>query len=283
MVDQDNTHYRAIDEHLYTKDGKTLVQYAVGNSQHTCSTAPTTEKISARAFCGCTFLRRLELNENLNTIGFGAFFGCRNLRYIYILASVSRIGKNSFVNCISLECVEVDQANQLYHVEDGVLYSNNRLIAIWSRQQPPWAVFCFQITAVLAINFCGKLALYYLEHGANERGSCKVIRLFFYLKAIPKEIKDSLRRNIWPKNPLSVSSAIANFIKSGHIVEADAIGVPAVYNQSKALVMARGFLASSGLEVQCQPSFQGMEIDGKTKTAMRWTVRIKDNIDSPLA
>jgi len=47
---------------------------------------------------------------------------------------------------------------------------------------------------------------------------------------------------------------------------------------NKACIIARGFLASSGIELEYCPSFHDVVVEGgKVKTAMRWTVKKREN------
>jgi stage V sporulation protein S len=44
----------------------------------------------------------------------------------------------------------------------------------------------------------------------------------------------------------------------------------------KAIAIARGFLAPSGIDLVCVPSFSDIEIDGAERTAIRLLVHPKD-------
>lgn len=124
VVDPDNLLYQSIDQHLYTKDGKTLLQYAIGRKEETYALAPTTEKIGTTAFHGCPNLKKVELNPHLKTIGFASFLGCTSLTEMNIPASVEKIGKLAFLQCTSLERLAVDQSNPYYFTKGNMLLSD---------------------------------------------------------------------------------------------------------------------------------------------------------------
>ena len=76
-------------------------------------------------------------------------------------------------------------------------------------------------------------------------------------------------------NPNSVAGAIANALHNQPTVEVQAIGAGALNQAIKAIAIARGFLAPTGKEVWCTPSFSGTEIDGQEKTAIRLLVQAR--------
>jgi len=59
--------------------------------------------------------------------------------------------------------------------------------------------------------------------------------------------------------------------KCGH-VEVRAIGAGAVNQAIKAVIVARRYLVSDGVEVVCVPSFVELEIRGQERTAIQLTV-----------
>lgn len=73
-------------------------------------------------------------------------------------------------------------------------------------------------------------------------------------------------------SPASVAGAIAGLVKDGLPVEIQSVGAGAVNQAVKAIAIARGFLITSGIDVMCAPSFQDIEIDGESRTAIRISV-----------
>lgn len=73
-------------------------------------------------------------------------------------------------------------------------------------------------------------------------------------------------------SPASVAGAIAGLIKDGNPVRIQSIGAGAVNQAVKAIAIARGYLAPSGIDVACVPSFVELEINGETRTGIRFAV-----------
>ncbi|MDR0459458.1 MAG: stage V sporulation protein S, partial [Coriobacteriales bacterium] len=73
-------------------------------------------------------------------------------------------------------------------------------------------------------------------------------------------------------SPSSVAGAIAGMIKDGVPVEIQSVGAGAVNQATKAIAIARGFLAPVGIEIVCAPAFADVEINGEIRTAIRFSV-----------
>lgn len=73
-------------------------------------------------------------------------------------------------------------------------------------------------------------------------------------------------------SPSSVAGAIAGMIKDGVHVQIQSVGAGAVNQAVKAIAIARGFLSPIGIEIVCIPSFADIDIDGQTRTAIRFVV-----------
>ena len=73
-------------------------------------------------------------------------------------------------------------------------------------------------------------------------------------------------------SPSSVAGAIAGMIKDGVHVEIQSVGAGAVNQAVKAIAIARGFLSPIGIEIVCIPAFADINIDGETRTAIRFVV-----------
>lgn len=70
-------------------------------------------------------------------------------------------------------------------------------------------------------------------------------------------------------NPNSVAGALAGVIRENGAAEIQAIGAGALNQSIKAIAIARGFLAPSGTELVCIPSFADVEINGEERTAIK--------------
>jgi len=76
-VDENNPEYKNIDgNHIYTKDGKTLVHYAVGNSAEAFIIPQGITSICSCAFSGCGKLTSITIPDSVTSIDSSAFSGC---------------------------------------------------------------------------------------------------------------------------------------------------------------------------------------------------------------
>ena len=104
-VSEGNSVYKDIDGNLYSKDGKTLIQYAIGKSATEFIIPNTVTAIGAYAFEDCTSLTRLVIGDGVTTIGSAAFYNCSSLTSIVIPDSVTSIAFLAFDDCDSLASV----------------------------------------------------------------------------------------------------------------------------------------------------------------------------------
>jgi stage V sporulation protein S len=70
----------------------------------------------------------------------------------------------------------------------------------------------------------------------------------------------------------AVAGAIAGVIRESGHAEVQAIGAGAVNQATKAVAIARGYLALDGYDVVCIPSFTEVDIEGQERTAVRMVV-----------
>ena len=70
----------------------------------------------------------------------------------------------------------------------------------------------------------------------------------------------------------AVAGAIAGVMRDEKHAEVQAIGAGAVNQAVKAMVLAKNFLEQDGIDVVFTPEFVNVEIDGKVRTAIRFSV-----------
>ena len=70
----------------------------------------------------------------------------------------------------------------------------------------------------------------------------------------------------------AVAGAIAGVMREHGHADVQAIGASAVNQAVKALALAKGYLAEDGINIMCVPNFVDVEIDGKVRTAIKFTV-----------
>ena len=76
-------------------------------------------------------------------------------------------------------------------------------------------------------------------------------------------------------NPNSVAGAIAGLVKESHKAEMQAIGAGALNQAVKAVAIARGFVAPSGVDLVCIPAFAEVQVEGEERTGMMLIVEAR--------
>lgn len=72
--------------------------------------------------------------------------------------------------------------------------------------------------------------------------------------------------------PNLVAGAIAGVLRESGLVRIQVIGAGALNQAIKAIAIARGFVAPSGINLICIPSFKDIMINGEERTAILLTV-----------
>ena len=70
-------------------------------------------------------------------------------------------------------------------------------------------------------------------------------------------------------NPNSVAGALAGVLREKGTAELQSVGAGALNQAVKAVAIARGFVAPSGIDLVCVPAFADIEIDGEERTAIK--------------
>lgn len=73
-------------------------------------------------------------------------------------------------------------------------------------------------------------------------------------------------------NPNAVAGALAGVVRQLGSVEVQVIGAGALNQAIKAVAIARGYVAPSGIDLVCIPTFADVEIQGEGRTAIRLSV-----------
>ena len=73
-------------------------------------------------------------------------------------------------------------------------------------------------------------------------------------------------------NPNSVAGALAGVLREKGKAEMQAIGAGALNQGIKAVAIARGFVAPSGVDLICVPAFTDISINGDERTAIKLIV-----------
>ena len=70
-------------------------------------------------------------------------------------------------------------------------------------------------------------------------------------------------------NPNSVAAALAGVLREKGGAEIQAIGAGALNQAVKAVAIARGFIAPSGVDLICIPAFTDIHIEDEERTAIK--------------
>lgn len=73
--------------------------------------------------------------------------------------------------------------------------------------------------------------------------------------------------------PTAAAGAVANTLREEGTAELQAIGPKAVNQAVKCIAIARGYMASSGVDLYFVPSFVDVAVSDETRTGIRFTVR----------
>jgi stage V sporulation protein S len=83
--------------------------------------------------------------------------------------------------------------------------------------------------------------------------------------------------------PVALAGAIAGVVRTQHELEVHAIGAGAINQAIKAIAISRGYVAPSGLDLVCIPSFINISINGEERTGIRLVVEVRRSPDEPSA
>lgn len=73
-------------------------------------------------------------------------------------------------------------------------------------------------------------------------------------------------------NPKALAGALVAVIRQWGRAEIQAIGAGAVNQAVKAIAITRGFIAPNGIDLVMIPAFAEIDIDGVTRTAIKFIV-----------
>jgi len=83
-------------------------------------------------------------------------------------------------------------------------------------------------------------------------------------------------------NPNSVAGAMAGVVRQSGAVEVQVVGAGALNQAIKAVAIARGYVAPSGIDLLCVPTFADIEIEGQSRTAIRLLVECRAMAPNPV-
>ena len=89
-VDSNNVKYKSLDGNLYSKDGQSLIQYAVGKNEIGFVIPDNVTSIGIAAFFNCGTLTKVTIPESVTEIQAMAFYGCNNLNSIAFKGTIAK-------------------------------------------------------------------------------------------------------------------------------------------------------------------------------------------------
>ena len=75
--------------------------------------------------------------------------------------------------------------------------------------------------------------------------------------------------------PNAVAGAIAGIMKTAKSVEVHAVGAGAVNQAVKAIAIARGYLAPTGVDLICKPAFTTVKLENEDHTCIKFICEAK--------
>ncbi len=126
-VKENNRNYQSIGGNLYTKDGSTLIQYAIGKTETEFVIFNGITTISAWAFYGCNNLRQIIIFQSINSIGYSAFDECNSLTSVTFENTNGwrAIDSNTQTNISSVDLTDKEKA--------AIYLSNTYTDCHWTR------------------------------------------------------------------------------------------------------------------------------------------------------
>lgn len=106
-VHENNPAYQSIDGNLYTKDGKTLIQYAIGKEGTSFTVPEGVTAISDNAFLNADVLTTVTIPDSVTSIGKNAFRHCSLLTDIRLPSSLTAISAHAFDGCKQLRAIAI--------------------------------------------------------------------------------------------------------------------------------------------------------------------------------
>ena len=158
-VDKNNRTYKDIDGNLYSKDGTTLIQYAIGKTATSFTIPDSVTSIGYMAFYGCDSLTSVDIPDSVTSIGYSAFYGFNSLTSVVIPDSVTSIGDKAFSYCSSLTSVVIPDS--VTSIGDEAFYRCRSLTSV---------VIGDSVTSIgdWAFSNCGSLTSVYYKGSESE-------------------------------------------------------------------------------------------------------------------
>lgn len=150
IVEQDNRTYRSADGNLYTKDGKKLMQYAIGKISTSFKVPDDVVEIGYGAFACCTNLSKIEIGSAVTTISESAFAYCTSLTEVAIPNKVTTIGEAAFADCHNITKVTIGTG--VKSIGKGAFASCTKLTSVTFANTTGWKVSTTETGSKTGVN-----------------------------------------------------------------------------------------------------------------------------------
>ena len=121
---------RGVCNRLWIKTPEIFVKYVQGENNYYYSVEVTggADTVPEGAFCNCTRLTSVTLQNSLRAIGARAFYGCSRLSSLVLPNSLHTIGESAFDTCSELTSLVMPES--LRHVGRYAFYKCSRLASV---------------------------------------------------------------------------------------------------------------------------------------------------------
>ena len=117
----------------------------------------------------------------------------------------------------------------------------------------------------------GTLQAAIMRHGGSPEAVAQAMKGRIDMD-IPNQPSSNLFKVASTSNPASVAGAIAGTIREKGRCEMQAIGAGAINQAVKAIAIARGYVAPSGIDLVFVPAFLDIQVGGEERTAIKFVI-----------
>lgn len=188
-----NTHYRAENNIMYSKDGKTLLLCAAKNGLTTLDIASGVTEIGDWAFSYHDTLRFAVIPEGVVSIGAYAFYECRAMEYFYGSQTLQSLGERVLSFATSVNPSDKTETRHCDVLKTVMLYGSVKTIgnyAFYGQYGIESAYFKATVEETYAMLASGGTNITYLTHGcpAGNTGTFyNNITSYLYLETPPDD------------------------------------------------------------------------------------------------